>query len=122
MRSKFIKHGYRYDQYNLISAVRGPDFSEDPCGKLLKRVVVERIRAIVFKAEECLGDYNSLTLTEQEFDELKKSFMPLSDLSRKISLKHFADHLRRAVESSVEHPIWNGLGEELLSFLSYISA
>ena len=102
--------------YNLISAVRGPDI-----GALhpLKHLVTERIRYIVFQDVNIIdGLVRTDPLNISELNTLRD--MP--DFLRTESYHHFIVHLALAVEASIKHPIWGGLGYELKFILQMLCA
>ncbi len=122
LRLEFLKMEPR-EQYALLSAVRGPDSSDDN-QRALKLHITERIRAIVF-IDDCPGNYDPTPLTQDKLAHVK-SFLERIRLEGQhpvrarhyLGARHYLDHLRLAVKATQRHKIWNGQGEALLSMLT----
>lgn len=105
---------YRHS-YMLMGAMRGPDSSSDE-GRILKRVITARLRALVFTEEECKGLYLRAPLTRGEFDALTQHIDRLTTRD----LLHYVTHLRDAVAETCDHPIWGKCGQDLVYYLMHL--
>ena len=106
MTRAFLKMS-RKRRYRLIAAVRGPDTTEKDV--VLKQEVTARIRAIMFKPDECLGSFRDDLLTQQQLSDIEGVLAA--------SNPHYQAHLYEAVEATKRHRIWGGYGVKLLRVL-----
>jgi len=110
LRLSFLFKYNARQKYDILSALRGPD---DDADYELKELVTARIRSIVFaktKDESVFGIYNDTPLAGTELDALT----PNKRSSGDVYPPHFVSHLWEAVNATVDHPVWGGLGRRLL--------
>lgn len=107
-RASFLKRSVDA-RYKLVSAVRGPD--QTVCRvEVLKSIITARIRAIVF--HEASGSlYNSSPLTNEGLEQVRTIMSSLKQND------HYINHLREAVEVTLDNKLWGGRGRTLHSIL-----
>lgn len=114
----------RKEQWDLLGAFRGCDANgSHPLFELAKATITKRIRGIIMEepyyfelvirtpvsvTDECvqlgsLGLCNASRVMQDEY-------------SLPSGYAHFFQHLRSALNTSYNHPVWGGLSRELLVF------
>src|SRR3990172_13255170 len=112
LRLSFLFKYNARQKYDILSALRGPD---DDANYTLKELVTARIRSIVFARtkDESVFRIDSL-YTDTPLSEIElHGFV----VGRSVTVSHFVYHLVQAVEATVDHPVWGGLGRRLIGRL-----
>jgi hypothetical protein len=108
-RRSFLKLSAKR-QYDLLSALRGPDERDRDGRDMLKAHITARIRAIVlFSAQQAA--YRDRPMDRDDFHRVEETMKSIS------TSDHYIGHLREAVGSSLNHPIWGEHGRRLFSVL-----
>jgi hypothetical protein len=108
-------------KYDLMSALRGPDDFQFNAALVFKVQVTARLRSIAF-GPETGGAYwprpawVDYPLRKYELDQLKAARKEIPS-EHWGSFMHYNDHLVGAVSVTRDHPIWGGMGKELLAVL-----
>lgn len=101
--------------YAVLSALRGPDNEADL--RIAKHNVTERIRSIVLHEAEIAGSFRFDALTREQLENVREEAARVKCSLGIPGAGHFYAHLGYAVEVTLDHPIWGGLGPELLVLL-----
>ena len=104
-----------------MSAVRGydiPDGEETRDLQNVKVMITGRIRAILFPRLGLIsgaGIWTGARMKEDEFVMVEESVNQLREKREHSDLEHWFSHLRRAIEASRGHRIWNGFVDRLIT-------
>ncbi len=107
------------EQYNVLSAVRGPDSHNDYNQFRLKKYLVERIRSIAFSPSiEFPGNYDNTPLDRDGLKAVKQHLTALQFGGKPVGAEHYLEHLRLAMMATWRHKVWGGHGYELMQAVS----
>lgn len=104
--------------YLVLTALRGPDIT-CALGIALKSIITRRLRAIVFRRDECNGDYTDQPLKAHHLRDLEHCVREILIQSPGTApkLSHFVTHLGDALLVTAAHPIWAGYADEARGLL-----
>ncbi len=109
--------------YDLLGALRGPDYIGDDA-QALKLLVTARVRSILFGPENPLPS-TGLTWSDAPLDlgrieNAKPSIRALKVFGAQDGIQspvHYLEHLAKAVEATMGHPVWGRKAVAVLAAL-----
>ncbi len=114
MTAYFLNRSRRA-QYDLMGALRGPDWARDHAGfQFIKGEIVGRVRCIIW------GAHNKIPKACWESRPLSPSTlrgMTGAAHAVRATIPHFIDHLVAAIKASRSHRVWGGQAEAIIKVL-----